>query len=105
MAREEAEAKGMYSTRTKSVSQASARSGERSKMSALHRTGMSSTSKKSKPVDRDAEFQKLVQAKLHEISNFSTAEPPGEEYMQNILDKNKFYGVKEEKNEDDMSQM
>ena len=62
-------------------------------------------SKKSKPVDRDAEFQKLVQAKLHEISNFSTSEPPGEEFMQNILNKNKFYGVKKENEEDEMSQM
>ena len=71
----------------------------------MQQTKTSSMSKKSKPVDRDAEFQKLVQAKLHDISNFSTSEPPGEEYMLNILEKNKFYGVKEEKDEDDMSQM
>jgi len=71
----------------------------------MQQTKTSSMSKKSKPVDRDAEFQKLVQAKLHDISNFSTSEPPGEEYMLNILEKNKFYGVKEEKEEDDMSQM
>mgnify|MGYP007078242480 CR=1 FL=1 len=69
----------------------------------MQQTKTSSMSKKSKPVDRDAEFQKLVQAKLHDISNFSTSEPPGEEYMLNILEKNKFYGVKEEKDEDDMS--
>lgn len=58
-----------------------------SKGSRVRSIGSSKTGKSSKKqVDEEAEFQKLIQSKLHKISNFDSGEPPSDEFILNILE-------------------